>query len=177
MLSCEKLPNCLSEWLYHFAFLPAMNESFCHSTPSSVFGVLSALDYVHSNRDVLIVVVLICSHLIYIMLSIFPNACHLCIFFDKICHHLFIFLLGSLSFKCPLYILDSSSLSDMHFCHIFSKPVTWFFIIFFFIFFFLFFISWRLITSQYCSGFCHTLTRISHGFTCIPHPDPPSYLP
>ena len=40
-----------------------------------------------------------------------------------------------------------------------------------------FFISWRLITLQYCSGFCHTLTWISHGFTCIPHPDPPSYLP
>ena len=39
------------------------------------------------------------------------------------------------------------------------------------------FISWRLITSQYCSGFCHTLTWISHGVTCIPHPDPPSHLP
>ena len=25
----------------------------------------------------------------------------------------------------------------------------------------------------YCSGFCHTLTWISHGFTCIPHPYPP----
>ena len=41
-------------------------------------------------------------------------------------------------------------------------------------FFYLFiFISWRLITLQYCSGFCHTLTWISHGFTCIPHPVPP----
>ena len=39
------------------------------------------------------------------------------------------------------------------------------------------FISWSLITLQYCSGFCHTLTWISHGFTCIPHPDPPSHLP
>ena len=39
------------------------------------------------------------------------------------------------------------------------------------------FIHWRLITLQYCSGFCHTLTWISHGFTCIPHPDPPSCLP
>ena len=47
----------------------------------------------------------------------------------------------------------------------------------FFIFYFSFiFISWRLITLQYCSGFCHTLTRISHGFTCVPHPDPPSHL-
>ena len=40
-----------------------------------------------------------------------------------------------------------------------------------------FFISWRLITLQYCSGFCHTLTWISHGFTCVPHPEPPSCLP
>ena len=39
------------------------------------------------------------------------------------------------------------------------------------------FISWRLITLQYGSGFCHTLTWISHGFTCVPHPNPPSHLP
>ena len=46
-----------------------------------------------------------------------------------------------------------------------------------FFFFSFIFISWRLITLQYCSGFCHTLTWMSHGFTCIPHPDPPSHLP
>ena len=40
-----------------------------------------------------------------------------------------------------------------------------------------FFLSWRLITLQYCSGFCHTLKWISHGFTCVPHPDSPSHLP
>ena len=39
------------------------------------------------------------------------------------------------------------------------------------------FISWSLITLQYCSGFCHTLTCISHGFTCVPHPDLLSHLP
>ena len=53
--------------------------------------------------------------------------------------------------------------------------------LFLFFLIFLFFpficISWRLITLQYCSGFCHTLTRISHGFTCIPDPDPLSHLP
>ena len=32
-------------------------------------------------------------------------------------------------------------------------------------------------TLQYCSGFCHTLTWISHGCTCVPHPEPPSYVP
>ena len=47
----------------------------------------------------------------------------------------------------------------------------------FFFFNFFFFISWRLITLLYCSEFCHTLKWISHGFTCISHPDPPSYLP
>ena len=48
---------------------------------------------------------------------------------------------------------------------------------FFFFFLSFIFISWRLITLQYCSGFCHTLTWISHGFTCVPHPDPHSRLP
>ena len=43
-------------------------------------------------------------------------------------------------------------------------------------YFFFIFISWMLITLQYCSGFCHTLTWISHGFTCIPHPDPHFHL-
>ena len=41
----------------------------------------------------------------------------------------------------------------------------------------LIFISWRLITLQYCSSFCHTLTWITHGFTCVPHPDHLSHLP
>ena len=45
----------------------------------------------------------------------------------------------------------------------------------FFFFFPFIFISCRLITLQYCSGFCHTLTWISHGFTCVPHPEFPSH--
>ena len=28
-----------------------------------------------------------------------------------------------------------------------------------------------------CGGFCHTLRWNSHGFTCVPYPDPPSHLP
>ena len=54
----------------------------------------------------------------------------------------------------------------------------WMWILNWFSFFFSFiFIRWRLITLQYYSGFCHTLKWISHGVTCIPHPDPPSHLP
>ena len=37
--------------------------------------------------------------------------------------------------------------------------------------------NWRLITLQYCGGFCHTFTWISHRCTCVPHPEPPSHLP
>ena len=51
-----------------------------------------------------------------------------------------------------------------------------FFLILFFIYL-LFNFNWRLITLQYCGGFCHTFTWISHGCTCVPHPDPPSHLP
>ena len=40
-----------------------------------------------------------------------------------------------------------------------------------------FFFNWRLIALQYCSSLCHTLTWISHGCTCVPHPEPPSHLP
>ena len=32
-------------------------------------------------------------------------------------------------------------------------------------------------TLQYCGGFCHALTWISHGCTCVPHPEPSSQLP
>ena len=42
---------------------------------------------------------------------------------------------------------------------------------------FFFFFNWRLITLQYCSGFCRTVTWISHGCTCVLHPEPPSHLP
>ena len=61
-----------------------------------------------------------------------------------------------------------------------STNILFLFVLFFnliFIYFPFIFISWRLITLQYCSGFCHTLTWISHGFTCVPHPEPPSRLP
>ena len=43
--------------------------------------------------------------------------------------------------------------------------------------FFIFYFNWRLISLQYCGVFCHTFTGISHGYTCVPHPDPPSHLP
>jgi len=35
--------------------------------------------------------------------------------------------------------------------------------------------NWRFINLQCCSGFCQTLTWISHGCTCVPHPEPHSH--
>ena len=70
--------------------------------------------------------------------------------------------------------------------HYSSKALFLFIYLFFnskteFIYLFIFppfiFISWRLVTLQYCSGFCCTLTWISNGFTCVPCPDLPSCLP
>ena len=74
-----------------------------------------------------------------------------------------------------------SFFSESAFFFFFLTASQWFFfsffnILFYFSFSFMF-ISWRLITLQYCSGFCHTLTWINHGFTCVPHTDPPSHLP
>ena len=42
---------------------------------------------------------------------------------------------------------------------------------FLFCFSFLIYFNWRLITLQYFGGFCHTFTWISHGCTCVPHPE------
>ena len=50
----------------------------------------------------------------------------------------------------------------------------------YFLFFNLNYFNWKIITLQYCDGFCHTWTRIGHRYTCIPpswtplpHPSPP----
>ena len=68
-----------------------------------------------------------------------------------------------------LYLLSNYNLTPTLQCKYYNP--------YFFLFFPIIFISWRLITLQYCSGFCHRLTWISHGFTCVPHPEPPSHLP
>ena len=66
----------------------------------------------------------------------------------------------SIQVFCPFFGLDCFFLNFL-------------FLIYLFIYFSFSFISWRLITLQYCSGFCHTLTGISHGFTLFPIPIPP----
>ena len=52
----------------------------------------------------------------------------------------------------------------------------WGSLLFLFYYYFLNF-NRRLITLQYCGGFCHTFTWIIHGCTCVPHPNSPYHLP
>ena len=77
----------------------------------------------------------------------------------------------------PIFIFSTLAI-DIWLCNSILPLIFYLFVYFiFFLFFSFIFISWRLITLQYCSGFCHTLTWISHGFTRVPHPEPPSHLP
>ena len=71
--------------------------------------------------------------------------------------------------------VESSCIRDQTHVPVLAGRFFFFFLSDIFIIFFSFiFISWRLITLKYYSAFCHTLTWISHGFTCVPHPDPTS---
>ena len=68
-------------------------------------------------------------------------------------------------FSCHSALISKTVLgpSSQALSHLNSYQIT---LPFFFLLFFSFiFISWRLITLQYCSGFCHTLTWIRHGFS------------
>ena len=57
--------------------------------------------------------------------------------------------------KVMKHSLDLKSLSQLSF---FFKKFIYF--------------NWTLVISHYCSGFCHTLTWISHGCTCSPSWNP-----
>ena len=51
-LVCKKPPNYLPKWLYHFALQAAMNKSLYWFTYSPAFGVISVLNFGHSNKCV-----------------------------------------------------------------------------------------------------------------------------
>ena len=73
-----------------------------------------------------------------------------------------------LPLKLCLYFIDCVSAQlFFFFVLLISLRKTFFFFLFKFIYLFIFI----------CSEFCHTLKWNSHGFTCVPHPNPPSHLP
>ena len=74
--------------------------------------------------------------------------------------------------KHSIKIWSWSNFTFTFHCHALEKEIaTYSRILFFFLSFN--FICWRLITLQYCSGFCHTLTWISHGLHAFPILIPP----
>ena len=108
-----------------------MNDSSCCYTSSPALGIVSVLDFCHSDRYV---VVPCCFNLqfpddILCGASFHLLICHLYIFFGEVAVLVFcpflirlvVFLL--LSIKSSLNILDDSSLSDMSFAIIFSQAV------------------------------------------------------
>lgn len=50
----KKTWDCLSKWLCHSVFLPALDESSCSSKPLPAFGVVSVFGFIHSNRHVIV---------------------------------------------------------------------------------------------------------------------------
>ena len=84
--------------------------------------------------------------------------------------HLYLLMLCLLPSSCLLSSHWQPLICSLsvHFCVLIFFMCFSFLILFSYLFFSFIFISWRLITLPYCSGFCHTLTWISHGFTCSP---------
>ena len=76
--------------------------------------------------------------------------------------------------KALQMVIAPMKLKDAPPCLFFEKVIVGFiYLKCYFIYF-----NWRLITLQYCSSFCHTLTWISHGCTYVPRPDlAPTSLP
>lgn len=115
------MPNCLPKWLYHSTFPPGMHDSSCHSTFSQVLGIVSVLEFGHSNRlQWYIVFVLIYSIMGYLYMFIFhlyPSFGN-CLLrsFAPFKIRLFFYLL--VSFKSSLCIVEGP-LSDVSSANIF----------------------------------------------------------
>ena len=66
-------------------------------------------------------------------------------------------------------ILIFKSLTAFFWFSLFNVSILLFFEFFHFIkLFFLNYFNWKIITLQYCNGFCHIATWIGSKFTCVP---------
>ena len=124
--------NCLLKWLYHFSFPPATNESSYCSASSPAFGVVSVLNFGHSNRCAVVSRCLI-SHFsddIWCGTSFHMLICLLCIYFGEVSVKFFdlffdwvvCFLIVEFkNFFCTFWITDL--FIRRFFSNIFSQPV------------------------------------------------------
>ena len=118
--------NCLANWVYHSAFLPAVYESSCCSSSASAF-VISVPDFGFCTRCV--VAAQCCFNLrfpdgVWSGASFHLLICHLYIFFSELAAKIFMPFLDS-----SLYILNSSPYqacvykSFFPFCGLFSDSL------------------------------------------------------
>ena len=110
-----------------FELPPVVNESFCSSTSSSAFGVVSVLNFYHSNRWI---VVSDCCYILNCLITYFGAYFHMLIYhpyahFDKVTVQIFcpffnLFVCLLLSERVFVYS-DKSAFSDMFFANIISQ--------------------------------------------------------
>ena len=119
--------NCCPKQLNYFAFSETINDSSSYSESWPEINILSFLDFSHSNWDV--VVSHFCFNLHFQMTNyvehVFMYSFTICISFLESClfrsflNYVVSFLI--VRFKCSLYILHLSTLSDMWFAIISSS--------------------------------------------------------
>lgn len=90
MFSSVRNCHCLFKWLYHFVFPPAWMSAHC-STASPAFGVISVLDFSHTNRYAAQLIFLNLHFPDNIWCAAFPHMiiCHQHISFSKMCQFYF----------------------------------------------------------------------------------------
>lgn len=76
------LSSCLPKWLYHVAFLPAINENLCCSASLTVINIAIFLDFSYSNSCVVI------SHCFNLHL---PNDKYCWTYIDRLTCYIYVF--------------------------------------------------------------------------------------
>ena len=122
-----KIAKLSSKVALHFVFPPAMNESSCWSTASSAFGVVSVMNFGHSNKC--IVVFHCCFNFNFptdMIEHLFMFIFHLYILLGEVLVQDFCPFFKLVVFFCCCWILGSSLYTlytDVSFANIFSQSV------------------------------------------------------
>ena len=111
-LTFKKLPNSFLEWLYHFTFTPTVYESCSRFTSLPALGMISLLNFSHSDRCgmvprwILICILPKTNDVEHLYMCLFANCVSYfvkCLFksFAQFLTALFVFLLLSFGFEDP----------------------------------------------------------------------------
>ena len=84
---------------------------------------------------------------------------------------------AAINFEVHVSFLSTILSGYMPRCGITGSYGSFIFICLFIFSYWLVYFNRKIFTLQYCDGFCHTFTWISHGCMCPPHHEPPIHLP